>query len=59
VLAVVSGGQSGVEARPSGQLTDHIGLGVLAARFHRDLLEEVINQTIQTNIKKLVDNNSK
>jgi hypothetical protein len=26
-------------------LTDHIGLGVLAARFHRDLLEEVINQT--------------
>jgi len=26
-------------------LTDHIGLGVLAARFHRDLLEEVINRT--------------
>jgi len=26
-------------------LTDHIGLGVLSARFHRDLLEEVINGT--------------
>jgi hypothetical protein len=34
-----------VEVRPSGRLTDHIGLGVLAARFHRDLLEEVINRT--------------
>lgn len=34
-----------MEIRPSGRLTDHIGLGVLAARFHRDLLEEVINDT--------------
>jgi hypothetical protein len=45
VLAVVWGGQSDVEARRSGRLTDHVGLGVLAARFHRDLLEEVINRT--------------
>jgi hypothetical protein len=37
--------ESGVEERPCGQLTDHIGLGVLSARFHRDLLEEVINRT--------------
>lgn len=44
VLAVVSGGQSDVDARPSGRLTDRIGLGVLAARFHRDLLEEIINR---------------
>jgi hypothetical protein len=29
----------------SGRLIDHIGLGVLAARFDRDLLEEVINRT--------------
>lgn len=36
---------SGVEERPGGRLTDHIGLGVLSARFHRDLLEEVINRT--------------
>jgi Insertion element 4 transposase N-terminal/Transposase DDE domain len=42
---MVSGGQIDVESRPSGRLTDHIGLGVLAARFHRDLLEEVINAT--------------
>jgi hypothetical protein len=33
------------QARPSGRLTDHIGLGVLSARFHRDLIEEVINRT--------------
>ncbi|WP_331461185.1 IS4 family transposase [Micromonospora tarapacensis] len=33
------------QAVPSGRLTDHIGLGVLSARFHRDLLEEVINRT--------------
>jgi hypothetical protein len=26
-------------------LTDHIGLGVVSARFDRDLLEEVLNQT--------------
>jgi hypothetical protein len=26
-------------------LTDHIGLGVLSARFGRDLLEEVVNDT--------------
>ncbi|WP_405104038.1 IS4 family transposase [Micromonospora sp. NBC_01412] len=31
--------------QPSGRLTDHIGLGVLSARFHRDLIEEVINRT--------------
>ncbi|MBM0226448.1 IS4 family transposase [Micromonospora sp. ATA51] len=31
--------------RPWGRLTDHIGLGVLSARFDRDLLEEVINRT--------------
>lgn len=30
---------------PSGRLIDHIGLGVLSARFDRDLLEEVINRT--------------
>ncbi|WP_405098322.1 IS4 family transposase [Micromonospora sp. NBC_01412] len=29
----------------SGRLIDHIGLGVLSARFDRDLLEEVINRT--------------
>src|SRR6266508_99818 len=45
VSAVVPDGQSDVDTRPSGRLTDHIGLGVLAARFHRDLLEEVINRT--------------
>src|SRR6266540_3700253 len=37
--------ESGVEDRPGGRLTDHIGLGVLSARFHRDLLEEIINRT--------------
>ena len=37
--------ESGVEDRPGGRLADHIGLGVLSARFHRDLLEEVINRT--------------
>jgi hypothetical protein len=31
-------------AQPSGRLTDHIGLGVLSAWFHRDLIEEVINR---------------
>ncbi|WP_214106787.1 IS4 family transposase [Acrocarpospora catenulata] len=31
--------------RPWGRLTDHIGLGVLSARFDRDLLEEVLNRT--------------
>lgn len=31
--------------RPWGRLTDHIGLGVVSARFDRDLLEEVINRT--------------
>ena len=38
---------SGVEPlpRPWGRLTDHIGLGVLSARFDRDLLEEVLNRT--------------
>jgi hypothetical protein len=38
---------SGLETapRPQGRLTDHIGLGVLAARFDRDLLEEVLNRT--------------
>lgn len=33
------------QAQPSGRLTDHIGLGVLSGRFHRDLIEEVINRT--------------
>lgn len=33
------------QAVPSGRLADHIGLGVLSARFHRDLIEEVINRT--------------
>jgi hypothetical protein len=33
------------ESRPWGRLTDHIGLGVLSARFDRDLLEEVLNRT--------------
>lgn len=28
-----------------GRLTDHIGLGVVSARFSRDLLEEVLNRT--------------
>lgn len=38
---------SGLESapRPQGRLTDHIGLGVLGARFERDLLEEVLNRT--------------
>ncbi|MFC4105961.1 IS4 family transposase [Micromonospora zhanjiangensis] len=37
---------SGVESlRPQGRLTDHIGLGVLSARFNRDLLEEVLNRS--------------
>ncbi|GDY34085.1 IS4 family transposase [Gandjariella thermophila] len=38
---------SGVESlpRPQGRLTDHIGLGVLSARFDRDLIEEVLNRT--------------
>jgi len=30
--------------RPWGRLTDHIGLGVLSARFDRDVLEEVLNR---------------
>ena len=33
------------EARPWGRLTDHIGLGVVSARFGRDLVEEVLNRT--------------
>lgn len=33
------------EQRPWGRLTDHIGLGVVSARFSRDLLEEVLNRT--------------
>jgi hypothetical protein len=37
--------ESGVEIRLGGRLTDHIGLGVLSARFGRDLLEEVVNDT--------------
>ena len=38
---------SGMESapRPQGQLTDQTGLGVLAARYDRDLLEEVLNRT--------------
>ncbi|WP_433533713.1 transposase domain-containing protein [Micromonospora sp. CA-263727] len=37
---------SGVESlRPQGRLTDHIGLGVVSARFNRDLLEEVLNRS--------------
>ncbi|RFS37396.1 IS4 family transposase, partial [Micromonospora craniellae] len=28
-----------------GRLTDHIGLGVVSARFNRDLLEEVLNRS--------------
>ncbi|RFS39327.1 IS4 family transposase, partial [Micromonospora craniellae] len=31
--------------RPQGRLTDHIGLGVVSARFNRDLLEEVLNRS--------------
>jgi hypothetical protein len=36
-----------VEARtrPWGRLTDHVGLGVVSARFSRALLEEVLNRT--------------
>jgi hypothetical protein len=34
-----------VESWPQGRLTDHIGLGVVSARFSRDLLEEVLNRT--------------
>jgi hypothetical protein len=34
-----------VESGSWGRLIDHVGLGVLSARFHRDLLEEVINDT--------------
>lgn len=41
-LAVMS---SMVGERPSGRLSDHVGLGVLSARFGRDLLEEVLNRT--------------
>ncbi|MER7009601.1 transposase domain-containing protein, partial [Dactylosporangium sp. NPDC000555] len=33
------------EERPWGRLTDHVGLGVVSARFSRDLLEEVLNRT--------------
>jgi hypothetical protein len=33
------------EARVWGRLVDHIGLGVVSARFSRDLLEEVLNRT--------------
>jgi hypothetical protein len=33
------------QVQPLGRLTDYIGLGVLSARFHRDVLEEVINRT--------------
>jgi Insertion element 4 transposase N-terminal/Transposase DDE domain len=33
------------EARPWGRLTDHVELGVVSARFGRDLLEEVLNRT--------------
>lgn len=33
------------EQGPGGRLSDHIGLGVLSARFGRDLIEEVINHT--------------
>ncbi|WP_326549506.1 IS4 family transposase [Micromonospora sp. NBC_01813] len=36
---------SSVEERPQGRLTDHIGLGVVSARFGRDLLEEILNRT--------------
>jgi Insertion element 4 transposase N-terminal/Transposase DDE domain len=31
--------------RLQGRLTDHIGLGVLSARFDRDLLEEILNRS--------------
>ena len=31
--------------RAQGRLTDHIGLGVVSARFNRDLLEEVLNRS--------------
>lgn len=31
--------------RPQGRLTDHIGLGVLATRYDRDLIEEVLHRT--------------
>ncbi|WP_326555418.1 IS4 family transposase [Micromonospora sp. NBC_01813] len=36
---------SSVEQLPQGRLTDHIGLGVVSARFGRDLLEEILNRT--------------
>lgn len=35
----------GAEDGPWGRLTDHVGLGVVSARFDRDLLEEVLNRT--------------
>jgi hypothetical protein len=41
VTVVVEEARSG----PWGRLTDHIGLGVVSARFDRDLLEEVLNRT--------------
>lgn len=38
-------GQSGVDARPSGRLTDFIDLAVVSNVFRRGLIEEVINST--------------
>ena len=43
VMAVPQGPED--EQVSDGRLTDHIGLGVLSARFGRDLVEEVINDT--------------
>jgi hypothetical protein len=42
---MVARDESGVEDRPGGRLTDRIGLGVLSAKFGRDLIEEVVNRT--------------
>ena len=42
---VANAARSDVDGGLSGRLVDHIGLGVLSARFQRDLIEEVINRT--------------
>jgi Zn-finger domain-containing protein len=34
-----------VKQRSWGRSTDHIGLGVVSARFGRDLLEEILNRS--------------
>ncbi|TWP43188.1 hypothetical protein FKR81_42815 [Lentzea tibetensis] len=44
----------GSVSRPWGRLTDHNGLGVLSARFDRDLLEEVLNRSARTAVVELI-----